>query len=238
MVLTANQIATTQQFAAHDGSSRHGRRVRPRTRIHWEEIPADTPAAILDAMGGPEANRVAPGREAVRVPAGARALADAGQLVLEDGSRQSVGENLPADLPLGYHDFYPTAGDWKTRVIVTPWRCVGRAALLGLGRAAPQPRSRQSWGIGDLADLRRLAEWSAGLGAGMLLINPLGPPAPVVPQAASPYYPTSRRFRNPLYLRVEEVPGAERLGPRLAQLAAEARGLNALPRWTAIASSA
>ena len=64
----------------------------------------------------------------------------------------------------------------------------------------------------------------------MMLINPLGPPAPVVPQGPSPYYPTTRRFRNPLYLRVENVPGAERLGPLLAQLAAEARGLNALPR--------
>src|SRR5208283_2445396 len=84
--------------------------------------------------------------------------------------------------------------------------------------------------IGDLADLRRLAEWSAGLGAGMILVNPLGPPAPVVPQGASPYFPTTRRFRNPLYLCVEEIPGAERLGPQLARLAAEARGLNALPR--------
>ncbi|MGA2258958.1 MAG: 4-alpha-glucanotransferase, partial [Thermoguttaceae bacterium] len=79
-------------------------------------------------------------------------------------------------------------------------------------------------------DLKRLTEWSAGLGAGMMLINPLGPPAPVVPQGASPYYPTTRRFRNPLYLRIEDVPGAEWLGPQLAQLAAEARSLNALPR--------
>jgi len=64
----------------------------------------------------------------------------------------------------------------------------------------------------------------------MMLINPLGPPAPVVPQGASPYYPTTRRFRNPLYLRVEDVPRAHGLGLQLAQLAAEARGLNALPQ--------
>ena len=64
----------------------------------------------------------------------------------------------------------------------------------------------------------------------MLLINPLGPPAPVLPQGASPYYPTSRRFRNPLYLRVEDVPGCRRLGSQLALLAREAHGLNALPR--------
>jgi 4-alpha-glucanotransferase len=91
-------------------------------------------------------------------------------------------------------------------------------------------RSRQSWGIGDLADLKRLAEWSAGLGAGIMQINPLGPPAPVVPQGASPYYPTTRRFHNPLYLRIEDVPGSERLGTQLALWAAEARGLNDLPK--------
>ncbi len=57
----------------------------------------------------------------------------------------------------------------------------------------------------------------------MMLVNPLVSPAPVVPQAASPYYPSTRRFRNPLYLRIEDVPGAERLVPQLAQLAADAQ---------------
>jgi 4-alpha-glucanotransferase len=204
----------------------------PGPDYRWEEIPADTPAAILDAMGGPEANRVTPGREAVRVVrAGTAVSCPPGQLILEDGSRRPVGETLPADLPLGYHDFYPAAGDWRTRIIVTPWRCVEpRKPCWGWAVQLHSARSRQSWGIGDLADLRQLAEWSAELGAGMMLINPLGPPAPVVPQGASPYYPTTRRFRNPLYLRVEDVPGAERLGPQLTLLAAEARGLNALPR--------
>lgn len=205
----------------------------PGPDYRWEEIPADTPAAILDAMGGPEANRVTAGREAVRVIRAGTAVPwpTPGQLVLEDGSRRAVGNLLPADLPLGYHDFQPTAGDWRTRIIVTPWRCIEpRGPCWGWAVQLHSTRSRQSWGIGDLADLKRLAEWSAGLGAGMVQINPLGPPAPVVPQGASPYYPTTRRFRNPLYLRVENVPGAEWLGPQLAQLAAEARGLNALPR--------
>ena len=73
----------------------------------------------------------------------------------------------------------------------------------------------------------------------MMLVNPLGPPAPVVPQAASPYYPTTRRFRNPLYLRVEDVPGAERLGPQLDRWPPQAAALNAYRRdWIATASSA
>ena len=205
----------------------------PGPDYRWEEIPADTPTAILEAMGGPEANRVMPGREAVRVIRAGMAVPwpTPGQIILEDGSRRPVGDILPADLPLGYHDFCPTIGDWQTRIIVTPWRCIEpREPCWGWAVQLHSTRSRQSWGIGDLADLRRLGEWSTGLGAGMMLINPLGPPAPMVPQGASPYYPTSRRFRNPLYLRVEDVPGSAQLGPELARLAAEARGLNALPR--------
>ena len=86
-------------------------------------------------------------------------------------------------------------------------------------------RSRRSWGIGDLADLRRLGRWAAGSGAGIALINPLAAATPVVPQQASPYYPSSRRFRNPLYLRIEEVDGARTLGD-VSATAVRARALN------------
>jgi 4-alpha-glucanotransferase len=205
----------------------------PGPDYRWEDIPAETPAAILAALGGPQVHQDTPGLDAVRVIRAGAAVpwATPGQIVLEDGSRRAVEQAIPADLPLGYHDFYPTEGDGRTRIIVTPWRCLEpRESCWGWAVQLHSTRSRQSWGIGDLADLKRLGQWSAGLGAGMLLINPLGPPAPVIPQGASPYFPTTRRYRNPLYLRVEEVPGAARLGPQLAQLAAEARGLNALPR--------
>lgn len=67
-------------------------------------------------------------------------------------------------------------------------------------------RSASSWGIGDLGDLARLGRWARRLGAGFLLLNPLHAPAPGIPQQASPYFPSSRRFRNPLYLRVEGAP--------------------------------
>lgn len=67
--------------------------------------------------------------------------------------------------------------------------------------------SAGSWGMGDLADLRELAVWSAREhGADLVLVNPLHAVAPVLPITDSPYSPTSRRFTNPLYLRVEEVP--------------------------------
>jgi 4-alpha-glucanotransferase len=81
--------------------------------------------------------------------------------------------------------------------------------------------------MGDLADLRRLAAWSRDeLEAGLVLLNPLHGALPGLPQTASPYFPSSRQFRNPLYLRVEEVPGAAALGAELDRLAAAGRAHN------------
>jgi 4-alpha-glucanotransferase len=68
-------------------------------------------------------------------------------------------------------------------------------------------RSRQSWGIGDLTDLEDLAVWSAAEHqADFVLINPLHAAEPVPPLEPSPYLPSSRRFANPLYLRLERIP--------------------------------
>jgi 4-alpha-glucanotransferase len=72
-------------------------------------------------------------------------------------------------------------------------------------------RSRESWGVGDLADLRRFARWSRLQGASVILLNPLGAQVPTLPYEASPYFASSRRFRNIVYLRVEEVEGADRV---------------------------
>jgi len=85
-------------------------------------------------------------------------------------------------------------------------------------------RSRDSWGVGDLADLRRFARWSRQAGASAILLNPLGAQNPILPYEPSPYYASTRRFRNAIYLRPELIEGAER-----ADLSAErdaARRLN------------
>ena len=87
-------------------------------------------------------------------------------------------------------------------------------------------RSRDSWGIGDMADLRRLARWSRKQGAEVLLLNPLGAQTPILPYEASPYYASSRRFRNTMYLRPEEIEGAEQVAAELEPLRAKAQTLN------------
>src|SRR6266566_317462 len=70
-------------------------------------------------------------------------------------------------------------------------------------------RSRDSWGVGDLADLRRFARWSRQAGASEILLNPLGAQTPTLPYQPSPYFASTRRFRNVIYLRPEEIQGAD-----------------------------
>ncbi|HEV8306960.1 MAG TPA: 4-alpha-glucanotransferase, partial [Methylomirabilota bacterium] len=194
-----------------------------------------TRAAILAAMGA-EASRTAPptGRRVrvVRARQTARVSGPA-ELHLEEGGAVRVEGALPPDLPFGYHELRPLDGGPAVRLIVSPDRCHLPPRLRTWGWAVQlyAARSAGSWGIGDLADLRRLAEWSAReLGAGLLLVNPLQASNPVTPQEASPYYPSSRRYRNPLYLRIEDVPGAAEARLGLARLAAAGRALNEVRR--------
>jgi 4-alpha-glucanotransferase len=126
----------------------------------------------------------------------------------EDGTVRTVDGALPPDFPLGYHWLTTDAG--RRRLIVSPGRCrLPDGRLWGWAVQLYATRSRSSWGIGDLGDLRAVRLMAAEQGAGFLLINPLHAVAPIPQQEASPYLPATRRFRNPLYLRMSEVPGAD-----------------------------
>jgi 4-alpha-glucanotransferase len=197
----------------------------------WQDLPPGTPQAIRDALEISAADATTAGREPVRVVRAGTPIPwpAPGELLLEDGRVVPLAGQLPPDLPLGYHDFVPDAGQGTTRVIVTPWQCpLPARRQWGWAAQLYAARSAGSWGIGDLADLRRLAAWAASHRADLIMLNPLGAVAPAVPQAVSPYYPSSRRFRNPIYLRVEEVPGTERLGARLAELATAGQALQTM----------
>ncbi|HVU85992.1 MAG TPA: 4-alpha-glucanotransferase [Pirellulales bacterium] len=155
----------------------------------------------------------------------------AGELRLEDGTTLTIENRLPADVPFGYHDFLPRGAQEPIRLIVSPGQCPAPPdRIWGWAAQLYAVRSQTSWGMGDMADLRVLAGWARQLGAGFVLVNPLPAVDPVVPQEPSPYYPTSRRFRNPLYIHIEDVPGAQQLGDDLARLAKAGRALSQTSR--------
>jgi 4-alpha-glucanotransferase len=132
-----------------------------------------------------------------------------------DGTR--IGEATfatPTDLPLGYHWLRARSGSSEAgaRLIVTPgWLGLPERAAAGrswgFATQLYSVRSRGSWGLGDLTDLTDLAVWSAAdLGADYVLVNPLHAAEPLAPMEPSPYLPSTRRFFNPIYLRVERIP--------------------------------
>lgn len=129
---------------------------------------------------------------------------------------------LPDDLPSGYHTIRARSGEHTQEglLVLAPDRLELPAALgqqaWGLMTQLYSVRSRESWGIGDFGDLATLGAWGGGLGAEFVLVNPLHAAEPVPPVEDSPYLPTSRRYLNPLYLRVTDV-------PELAELDADVR---------------
>jgi len=191
------------------------------TEDRWHAAPPETVEAIRAVMGDP-----ARGRPTLVVrPGDQPALPGPVHLRLEDGLDVGEIERLPPDVPLGIHALIPLDGGHATSLVVSPGRCHLPTDLRtwGVTMQVPTARSRQSWGIGDLADVRAVAGWLGGLGAGLLALSPLHAPTPVHPIASSPYYPSSRRWRSPLLLRVDEVPGGAT--EEVAALAAQARAL-------------
>ena len=61
----------------------------------------------------------------------------------------------------------------------------------------------RSWGIGDLRDVAELGRKIAAAGGVALLLSPLHAPPPTLPQEPSPYYPSSRRWLNPLLVPID-----------------------------------
>ncbi len=154
------------------------------------EEPDAEPASLFVRPGG-------------RLPRGAASIE------LEDGREMRAAPVLDRDAPFGYHRLAMRDGR-RLRLITSPGRCALPGELRGWGWAVQlyAVRSRAGWGMGDLGDLRALGAWSKAGGAAMLLLNPLHAVHPGLPQEPSPYFPSSRLYRNPLYLRVEDIPGA------------------------------
>jgi 4-alpha-glucanotransferase len=120
---------------------------------------------------------------------------------------------LPADLPLGWHEMHAQLPDATahTPVVVTPDRLelfgdLESRRAWGYMAQLYSIRSRASWGVGDLSDLAEVVALAGRRsGADFILVNPLAAAEPTTPMTPSPYLPATRRFVNPLYIRVEDI---------------------------------
>jgi 4-alpha-glucanotransferase len=192
----------------------------------WHRIEDDVRSALLEAMGAEDDAPPVTPYWSIR-HGDAPHLQSLCEVRLEDGTELPALTQVPGDLPTGYHELQPVHGGPPTRLVVAPRSCPLPPQTWGWSAQLYATRSRWSWGIGDLGDLRALVQWTGRLGGRAALVNPLHANAPVHPQQPSPYYPSSRRFRNVIYLRVADVPGATLVGSDLGPLDAAGRALNA-----------
>jgi 4-alpha-glucanotransferase len=177
-------------------------------------VDATTPTAISAELAAVrERDRLGrlPGTIVVREGVG-RELPGPATIVLEDGTSRTAGE-VPADLPLGWHRL-SLAGQDITLVVV-PTELPEAPDTWGWMLQLYALHSAGSWGMGDLGDLRTFIDVSGG--PGLILLNPLHAITPTLPVPASPYSPSSRRFANPLYLRVADTDEYRRADPALRE---------------------
>lgn len=129
---------------------------------------------------------------------------------------QAYQWELHADVPLGYHKLtLQIAGDdeiYQQSFIVTPERCFQPTTFQqqkqwGISVQLYGVKSDSNWGVGDFADLERLVSYLAKQGADFVGLNPIHALYPAMPESASPYSPSSRRWLNIIYLSVPQMPG-------------------------------
>ncbi|MDK1474429.1 4-alpha-glucanotransferase [Streptomyces sp. 549] len=179
-------------------------------------VDASTPAALrasLAAADGPSA-RLLPATVVQRdsrppdlpgLPEGT-----ALRVTTDRGDHRDLGPGLPA----GAHTlqaFTPDGRSAHATLLVVPDRFPAPAGrCFGLLVQLYSVLSQRSWGMGDLGDLADLAAWAGRTGgAGFVQLNPLHTAAPAPSGEAtdpSPYRPSSRRFTDPVHLRIEQVP--------------------------------
>ncbi|GAB3721664.1 4-alpha-glucanotransferase [Nocardiopsis oceani] len=220
-------------------------------------VDGSTPEAArgaLEARRAKRRQRLLPACTVVRVAEDPSATAphlwlpegSTGEIELEDGSRRElvpIGSEHRAGwrrygaglLPHGRHGLRVRGPDSNARghLLAVPDRVrVPDRRGWGLTVQLYSLLSRRSWGMGDLSDLADLARWSgSALGADFVQLGPLHATDPSLLTDPSPYRPSSRRFPDPMHVRVENIPeyrglsAAER--EEVDALAARARADNA-----------
>ncbi|MDB4915524.1 MAG: treZ [Gemmatimonadetes bacterium] len=136
---------------------------------------------------------------------------------IEGGEPRRHTFDLPATLPLGYHDLvvrFQGGGKRRTgaqRLIVVPSQCTQPEARLagrrgfGITTNLYTIRSASNWGAGDIGDITSIARWLGQHGGAFVGMNPMHA-LRNEGYDVSPYSPITRLFRNPLYLRIDDIP--------------------------------
>ncbi len=188
------------------------------------QLPAETPADLADSLARLTTHdpRGLPPSRVVRQGAPVIVPARGAWLILqrESGAQERIRvpagevEAILPPLPLGRHRlWWDDAPDTVCPLIIVPPRCHLPAGLAGqrrFGLAAQLYALRRAGdqGIGDLTTLAELVQQAAACGAVAVGLNPLHALFPNDRERASPYYPSDRRFLDPIYIDVAGLPGA------------------------------
>ena len=80
-------------------------------------------------------------------------------------------------------------------------------------------RSKEGCGVGEFADLPALGEWCRRAGLEVIQVLPVNDTG----GSSSPYSAISAFALHPLYLRLQELPGAEHVAEDIARFKAETK---------------
>lgn len=129
---------------------------------------------------------------------------------------KKISLRLPVNLPPGYYRLLLQPSDSNNHdeifLIVAPSVSFVTDEIkskVGIAVQLYAVRSSNNWGIGNYSDLLKIISLFSHLKAGFVGLNPLHLLFPENPHHISPYSPSSRRFLNPWYVAVEEVPEFE-----------------------------
>ncbi len=152
-----------------------------------------------------------------------------------DGRRvEAVLAGLPAQAPGRYRIFDERAPEMDCHLTIAPRQCFlperpsGAPRLSGIAAQLYALRRAGDQGVGDFTTLGELAEIAAKAGAATVGLNPLHALFAQDREHASPYYPSDRRFLDPLYIDVAALEGP-RARAAFARNADQIAALSALP---------
>lgn len=210
-------------------------------------LPVDSAAAVRDSLGRLEAmrERLAP-QWVVAIAGGAPVvpLANPGAEMIgwsitdeagtvSEGHAPVVDDNGPAvrlpPLAAGYYRATLTAGARPAEVTILSapescWRPTAGKKRWGVYGPAYGLVSAVDLGIGDFGDIGAIGEAAARRGASFLGLSPLHALFTAERHRISPYSPSSRLFRDPIYVDPRKVPGlADRARALLAEAADDGR---------------